>query len=49
MAQIYDTGIVKLEYENEDELKILQAMHPNEDSPYDLPCPPPPIGDAQLK
>lgn len=45
MAQTYDTGILKLEYENEDELRILQAMHPNDDCPDDLPCPPPQIGN----
>lgn len=44
-AMVYDTRIMKLEYENEDELRTLQAMYPNDDCPDDLPCPPPPVGD----
>lgn len=40
----YDTGIMKLQYETEEELLVLKAMYPNDDDPYDydLPCPPPP-------
>ena len=45
MAQIYDTGIMKLKYETEEELRILQGMYPNEG----FPCPPPPIGDDEFK
>ena len=39
----YDTGIMKLQYDTEEELMILKAMYPNDDCPDDLPCPPPPL------
>ena len=44
--KVYDTGILKLEYETEEELMILKAMYPNDDCTDDLPCPPPPIGEG---
>ena len=44
----YNTGIANIEYETEEELKILMAVYPNDDCPDDLPCPPPPIGSDYL-
>ena len=41
---IYNTGIVNVEYEKDEELKLLMAMYPNDDCFGDLPCPPPPVG-----
>lgn len=48
MMGTYDTGVLKVEYENEKELVMLMAMYPNEDCLDDLPCPPPPIGESEL-
>ena len=42
---IYDTGVLKLKYETEEELETLKAMYPNDDCQDDgWPCPPPPKG-----
>ena len=39
----YDTGIMKLQYKTEEELKMLKSMYPNESCPDDCwACPPPP-------
>lgn len=38
----YNTGIMELEYETEEQLKILEATYPNDECGDNGPYPPPP-------
>ena len=38
----YNTGVMELMYETEEELIMLKGMYPNDDCNDCLPCPPPP-------
>lgn len=42
----YNTGVMELIYESDDELRLLKVMYPNDDAAQDLPCPPPPDGKS---